>query len=72
MLLAEAARQSGLRCPEKVGVLTVMGTDLATRAKLTCLRYDFRKMGHRAVAVLGAENPIHESLPPQLVPGETT
>lgn len=72
MLLAESARAAGLRCPENVGVLTVMGTDLATRAKITCLRYDFREMGRRAVAALGSDTPVRETLAPQLVAGGTT
>ncbi len=71
-LLAAAARDAGLRCPEKIGVLSVMGTDLAVKAGLSCLRYDFRELGRRAVEALGSVEPQRHTLEPQFVSGSTT
>ena len=71
-LLAEAARAAGLRCPEKIGVLAVMGTDLAVKAGLSCLRYDFRELGRRAVEALGSAQPQRYTLEPQFFSGSTT
>src|SRR5688572_5541924 len=57
VLLVTAAREAGLRVPERAGVLSVMGTDLATKAGLSCLRYDFRELGRIAVGALGRATP---------------
>lgn len=72
LLLAQAARQAGLACPERVGLLSVMGTDYATKASLTCLRYDFRTMGRLAIEALGSPQPVQHVLEPHLVGGSTT
>jgi DNA-binding LacI/PurR family transcriptional regulator len=72
VLLAEAARAAGLRCPERVGVLSVMGTEFATKASLSCLRYDFRALGRMAVEALAGDRPGRHVLPPQFVSGSTT
>jgi DNA-binding LacI/PurR family transcriptional regulator len=72
LLLAAAAREAGLRLPERAGVLSVMGTDFAARAGLSCLRYDFRALGRMAVAALTNAGPVHQMLPPQFVGGQTT
>lgn len=71
LLLLEAAREAGLSCPGRVGVISVMGTDLATTSQLTCLRYDFRRMGKTAVQLLGASAPASEAIEPTLVVGAT-
>ncbi len=71
-LLAEAARSTGLRLPEKIGVLSLMGTDLAVKAGLSCLRYDFRELGRRAVEALGSAQPVRHTLEPQFIGGSTT
>jgi DNA-binding LacI/PurR family transcriptional regulator len=71
LLLAAAAREAGMRLPERTGVLSVMGTDVAVRAGLSCLRYDFRALGRMAVEALGA-GPVRHVLPPQFASGTTT
>lgn len=71
-LLLDSLREAGVACPRQAGVLSVMGTDFATRAGLTCLRYDFRQLGRAAVAALDAAEPSRTILEPVLWSGETT
>ena len=70
--LVAAARDAGLRCPEKVGVLSVMGTDAAVNAGISCLRYDFRELGRRAVEALASNEPVRHVLAPAFSAGTTT
>ena len=72
VMLLDAAKETSLSCPRQLGILSVMGTDLAVQAGLTCLRYDFRKLGRAAVKALGAPAPVRESFEPTLVTGNTT
>lgn len=71
-LLAEAVRQAGVRCPERIGILSVMGTDLATRGGLSSLRYDFRALGRAAVDALASAQPVRRAFEPQFCSGTTT
>jgi hypothetical protein len=72
MLLLKTARPAGLKCPEKLGLFSVMGTDFATREKISCLRYDFRAFGRLAVGSLTKTRPFHHAIEPRFVSGETT
>lgn len=72
ILLAQAARDAGVPCPERIGLLSVMGTDFATKAGVSCLRYDFRAMGRLAVEALGGAQPVQHVLEPNLISGATT
>ncbi|MSU47960.1 MAG: transcriptional regulator [Opitutus sp.] len=69
--LTTSAREAGIDCPTRLGILSVMGTDVATRSGISCLRYDFRAMGRLAVDALGSQ-PVRHVLEPRLVPGSTT
>ncbi|MSU72496.1 MAG: transcriptional regulator [Opitutus sp.] len=71
-LLAAAASVAGLHCPTRVGLLSVMGTDFATRAGISCLRYDFRKLGRMAIDAIGSSTPVRGVLEPQFFSGTTT
>jgi DNA-binding transcriptional regulator YhcF (GntR family) len=71
LFLSTAAREAGL-CPGRIGLLSVMGTDFATKAGISCLRYDFRAMGRLAVDAVVDTRPVHHVLEPQLVVGTTT
>lgn len=65
--------ESGRACPESVGLLAVMGTDVAGAAGLTRLAFDFRTMGRTAVALLqedGAKEP--KVFAPRLEIGSST
>lgn len=72
MLLLTAVKEAGLSCPGQIGIISVMGTDFASRAGVTCLRYDFRKMGKAAVNALNAPEPLRESFEPTLSVGQST
>lgn len=71
-LLLQGLRDARIRCPDAVGILSVMGTDFAVQAKLSCLRYDFRELGRRAVAALSEPRPTRYSADAQFVVGQTT
>lgn len=70
--LATAAREAGVRMPDKLGVLSVMGTDFAVKAGVSCLRYDFRELGRLAVDALRSETPVRHMLAPTFSAGTTT
>jgi hypothetical protein len=72
LLLTADLRNAGVRCPERAGVLSVMGTNAAASAGLSCVRYDFRRIGRLAVDVLGASRPARHVVPPVFVSGATT
>ena len=72
VMLLNGAKAEGLSCPRQFGILSVMGTDFAVQAGLTCLRYDFRKLGRAAVNALAAPAPVRESFEPILVTGNST
>ena len=70
--LLARVQSAGLSCPGEVGVLSVMGTDFAVRAGLTCLRYDFRRLGAAAVKALTEPAPLRAVIDPVLVAGQST
>jgi DNA-binding LacI/PurR family transcriptional regulator len=72
LLLANSARQAGVKLPERAGVLSVMGTSVAVKAGFSCLQYDFRALGRMAVEALGSDEPVRRIVPPQFVNGDTT
>ena len=72
LMLASAARAAGLACPDRVGILSTMGTNFASRAGVTHLRHDFRAMGRLAVEALRADEPAQRIVEPLLSPGTTT
>ena len=72
LFLTEAVRAAGVACPDRVGLLSVMGTDFATDAGISCLRYDFRAMGRLALDALVSARPMQHVLEPQLQAGATT
>lgn len=71
-LLLSALQSAGVPCPERVGVLSAMGTDFATKANVSCVRYDFRALGRLAVEALGRKQRVQHSLEPQFFTGSTT
>jgi DNA-binding transcriptional regulator YhcF (GntR family) len=72
LFLASALKATGLACPDRIGLLSAMGTDFATRAGITHLRHDFRAMGRLAVEALTSDTPVRHVLEPQLIHGTTT
>lgn len=71
-LLLEGLREAGVDCPRNVGLLSVMGTDIASQTGLSCVRYDFREIGKSAVRLLRAPDPASEAIDASLTQGATT
>lgn len=72
LALLASAQLAGLSCPGNVGVLSVMGTDYAAKAQLSCVRYDFRALGRFAIDALAGAQIIRTAVPPQFLAGATT
>ncbi|HEU5080110.1 MAG TPA: substrate-binding domain-containing protein [Opitutaceae bacterium] len=72
IMLLNAGRAEGMTSPKDFGVLAVMGTDIAVRSGLSCLRYDFRRLGRLAVDALSSPAPVHMTLEPSLVAASST
>ena len=71
-VMLKMAKTAGLNCPKKIGMMSAMGTDFATKAGLSCLHYDLRALGRLAVEALGSAQPVRCVLPPQFSRGTTT
>lgn len=71
-MLYAVIKAAGVPCPTQVGVLSVMGTDLAARAGLSCVRYDFRALGRQAIAALTSRTPVRQRIEPTFVQGVST
>lgn len=72
IMVLEAARVAGVRCPEDVGFLSAQGTDFALKTNLSCLRYDYRAMGRIAVDVMSQSETVHHACAPKFRHGATT
>ena len=59
-------------CPQEVGLLSVMGTEVAKAAGLSRIAYDFRGMGRAAVRQLSGGRGLVEVFPPSLQIGAST
>lgn len=66
-----AMREAGVDVPGRVGLLSSMGSRIASDQSITIAGFDFRKMGEHAanMAVSGALE--HIRVPPVVVPGAT-
>ena len=71
-LLLISLRDAEIECPKQIGLLSVMGTDVASNAGLSCVRYDFRAMGRHAIELLRAPQPTSRVIEGHLVQGTTT
>lgn len=70
--LRAQVESEGRACPESVGLLAVMGTDVAGAAGLTRLAFDFRGMGRTAIELMAELTPRAVVFAPTLYPGATT
>lgn len=64
--------ETGRACPRDVGLLAVMGTQVAGAAGLTRLAFDFRAMGRAAIELMSADAPRSIAFPPVLHLGTST
>lgn len=65
-------RAAGNECPARIGMFSAMGTDVATKSGLSCLRYDYRAMGKRAVEALESSVRTGHTFDAELIQGVTT
>ena len=70
--LCTELRAKGWSLPADVGVLSVMGTSVSAGSGISRLRFDFRAMGAKAVALLHQGSPQSVSMPGILESGNTT
>jgi DNA-binding LacI/PurR family transcriptional regulator len=70
--LSTGLRAAGVACPDQIGLLSAMGTDVAPESGISCLRYDFRALGRIAVDALRSRTPVQHVLEPVLLAGTTT
>lgn len=64
--------ETGRARPDSVGILAVMGTDVAAAANLSRLAFDFRAMGRAATSLLAESAPRSIMFAPSLLVGSTT
>ncbi len=68
----EAIKTAGMDCPERVGLVTTMGSRIARERSICSAGFDFRLMGAEA-AKMAVSGPLrHLALPAAFVPGLTS
>jgi len=67
----EELRRAGIEVPRKVGLLSTMGSRIATERAITCVGFDFRLMGAEAARMAVGGTLRHLVLPPTFSPGAT-
>ena len=70
--LCAELRAEGWNLPSEAGVLSVMGTSVSDNTGISRIRFDFREMGAKALALLHQGSPQRVSMPGILEPGNTT
>ncbi len=68
----QALALAGIRVPDRVGVLSAMGSRIALDNGITSAGFDFRKMGQEAVRMAASGRLRELRLPAALIPGTTT
>ncbi|HRE84414.1 MAG TPA: substrate-binding domain-containing protein [Opitutaceae bacterium] len=72
LILWRMLRESGITSPERVGILSGMGTDIVTERQITTLQIDYARIGREAGEILAEGLHRTTTLPAALVLGETT
>ncbi|MBI5382254.1 MAG: LacI family DNA-binding transcriptional regulator [Opitutae bacterium] len=72
LLLHRALAAAGIACPERVGLLSAMGTDIVLDRQISSLQIDFAGIGRAAGRILAEDTRQTVLLPPQLAAGSTT
>ncbi|MEI8341614.1 MAG: substrate-binding domain-containing protein [Verrucomicrobiota bacterium] len=67
----DALLQAGIDVPERVGLLSTMGSRIATERSITAAGFDFRRMGAEAARMAIGGNLRHFKLPPVFIGGAT-
>jgi len=72
LILWKQFAAAGIACPERVGLLSGMGTAIVTERHISSVQIDFEKIGLTAGEILASGKPRTVLLPPSLSFGETT
>jgi len=67
----ESIRNSGFDMPGKVGLVSTMGTRIASERSITIFGFDFRRIGEEAATMAVGGQAKHIAIPPVVVPGCT-
>ncbi len=67
----DALGKAGVKFPRQAGLLSTMGSRIATRRAITCTEFDFRLMGVEAARMAVSGNLKHLSIPPVFTLGDT-
>jgi len=72
LILRRGLREAGIACPERVGIISGMGTDIVTDRNITTLQIDYERIGREAGEILAEGTHRTTTLPTRLVLGQTT
>ncbi len=72
LILRRSLREGGIACPEVVGIISGMGTDIVSDQNMTTLKIDFESIGREAGEILAEGTHRTTTLPAALVIGQTT
>jgi hypothetical protein len=72
LILEKSLKASGIAVPERVGLLSGMGTGIVTDRKVSSIQIDYERIGLTAGEILASGKPRSVMLPPSLFIGETT
>lgn len=72
LVLREAMTSAGIECPQRVGLLSGMGTSLVTSQKISSLRIDYEAIGRAAAEILITGKTAQRAVAPELSSGATT
>lgn len=72
LILWKQFAASGIPCPERVGLLSGMGTGIVTERHISSVQIDYERIGLTAGEILASGKPRTVLLPPSLAIGATT
>lgn len=72
LILRRSLQEAGVACPERVGIISGMGTDIVTDRNITTLQIDYERIGREAGEILADGTHRTIMLPTALVLGQTT
>lgn len=67
----DALQQAGIKIPERVGILSTMGSSIVTDRSISSAGFDFQLMGAEAARMAVGGSLRHVNLPPVFTPGAT-
>jgi len=67
----ESIREMGIDMPEQVGLVSTMGTRIASDRSITIIGANFRRIGEEAAVIAASGQPKQIAIPPVFLPGCT-